>query len=79
MGEFYFTFLREFTRLRPRFYCCRKVHGTQLNGLKFTSGECFVLEMIVDNLKTTPTMVAMFLDELENRFVVVQRQLQQCD
>ena len=35
--------------------------------------------MIVDNLKTTPTMVAMFLDELENRFVVVQRQLQQCD
>ena len=33
----------------------------------------------MDNLKTTPTMVAMFLDELENRFVVVQRQLQQCD
>ena len=33
----------------------------------------------MDNLKTTPTMVAMFLDELENRFVVVQRQLLQCD
>ena len=33
----------------------------------------------MDNLKTTPTMVAMFLDELENRFVVAQRQLLQCD
>ena len=50
-----------------------------MNGLKFTSGECFVLEMILDNLKTTPTMVAMFLDELENRFVVVQYWSQQCD
>ena len=35
--------------------------------MKLTSGECFVLEMIIDNLKTTPTLVTMFLDELEHR------------
>ena len=46
---------------------CRKVHGKQLDAMKLTSGECFVLEMIIDNLKTTPTLVTMFLDELEHR------------
>ena len=39
--------------------------------MKLTSGEAFVLEMIIDNLKTTPNMATMFLDELEHRFVVV--------
>ena len=51
------------------FNCSRKIHGKQLDGIKLTSGECFVLEMILDNLKSTPTMVAMFLDELNDRLV----------
>jgi len=51
-----------------RYLLNRKVHGPQLNGLKLTSGEAFVLEMIIDNLKTTPNMATMFLDELEHRW-----------
>ena len=79
MRILFYLFTRIYQTETGTFYC-RKVHGTQLNGLKLTSGECFVLEMIVDNLKTTPTMVTMFLDELESRFVVVKRQSQQqCD
>ena len=75
----FYLFTRIHQTERLRLFYCRKVHGTQLNELKLTSGECFVLEMIVDNLKTTPNMVTMFLDELESRFVVVRLGQQQCD
>ena len=38
----------------------RKVHGSQLNGIIMSSGECFVLELIIDNLSNTP----MFIDSV---------------
>ena len=50
--------------------CClviRKVHGGYLDRLSLTSGECFVLEMVIDNLRTTPTLVTAVLEELESR------------
>ena len=43
----------------------RKVHGSQLNGIILSSGECFVLELIIDNLSNTPTFTDTVLTEVD--------------
>ena len=35
--------------------------------MQLTSGECFVLEFVIDNLKQNPNMVTGVLEELESR------------
>ena len=42
----------------------RKVHGPQLNGIIMSSGECFVLELILDNLTNTPVFTDSVLTEV---------------
>ena len=42
----------------------RKVHGPQLNGIIMSSGECFVLELILDNLTNTPMFIDSVLTEV---------------
>ena len=42
----------------------RKVHGSQLNGIIMSSGECFVLELVIDNLSNTPVFVDSVLTEV---------------
>ena len=42
----------------------RKVHGPQLNGIIMSSGECFVLELIIDNLTNTPMFTDSVLTEV---------------
>jgi len=51
----------------------RKIHGDQLKRLKLTSGDCFVLEMIVDNLSQTPKLIDQVLEEIENKWTEKQR------
>jgi len=50
-----------------RYLLSRKVHGNYLDRLQLTSGECFVLEFVIDNLKQNPNMVTGVLEELESR------------
>jgi hypothetical protein len=50
-----------------RYLLSRKVHGGHLDRLNLTSGECFVLEMVIDNLRQTPTLATAMLEELESR------------
>ena len=45
------------------------MHGGYLDRLTLTSGECFVLEMVIDNLKTTPNQVTNVLEEIESRLL----------
>ena len=45
------------TPVPPRHLLGRKLHGSQLARIHLTSGECFVLEMIVDNLSQTPRLI----------------------
>lgn len=42
----------------------RKVHGSQLNGIIMSSGECFVLELVIDNLSNTPVFTDSVLTEV---------------
>ena len=42
----------------------RKVHGSQLRGLILTSGECFVLELLLDNLTHVPAFSDAMLGEI---------------
>ena len=42
----------------------RKVHGSQLNGIIMSSGECFVLELVIDNLSNTPMFIDSVLTEV---------------
>lgn len=42
----------------------RKVHGSQLNGIILSSGECFVLELVIDNLSNTPVFTDSVLTEV---------------
>ena len=40
-----------------RYLLARKIHGSQLGRLHLTSGDCFVLEMVVDNMGQTPQLM----------------------
>ena len=42
----------------------RKVHGPQLSGIIMSSGECFVLELVLDNLSNTPVFTDSVLSEV---------------
>ena len=50
-----------------RYLLARKVHGAQLNRLNLTSGDCFVLEMLVDNMTQTPELI----DQVWNKFPIL--------
>ena len=39
----------------------RKIHGNQLSTVYLSSGDCFVLEMVVDNLSETPKLIDQVL------------------
>ena len=43
----------------------RKVHGQSLGGVRMTSGESFVLEMLIDNLTRTPKLIDELVKEVE--------------
>ena len=47
-----------------RMLLLRKVHGSQLNGIILSSGECFVLELVIDNLSNTPMFIDSVLNEV---------------
>jgi len=51
----------------------RKLHGSQLARIHLTSGDCFVLEMIVDNLSQTPRLIDQVFEEIEKRLTEKQR------
>merc|ERR1712173_370130 len=51
----------------------RKLHGSQLARINLTSGECFVLEMIVDNLAQTPKLIDQVFEEIEKKLTEKQR------
>jgi len=53
-----------------RYLLSRKVHGKslqQLERLRLSSGDCFVLEMVIDNLKGTPNLTGLVMEELDIR------------
>jgi len=50
-----------------KFLLIRKVHGEQLFGVKMSSGDSFVLEMIVDNLTRTPKLIDEFIEEVASK------------
>jgi len=50
-----------------RYLLSRKVHGAQLNQLNLTGGDCFVLEMLVDNMTQTPELIDQVLEELQKK------------
>jgi len=56
-----------------RYLLARKIHGTQLSSLDMTSGDCFVLEMVVDNMSKTPEMLDQILEELEKKLTEIQK------
>ena len=45
----------------------RKCHNGNLNGVSITSGECFVLELIIDNLSNEPRKVRDLLREVKTK------------
>ena len=45
----------------------RKCHNENLDGVKITSGECFVLELIIDNLSNEPRKVKDLLKEVKSK------------
>jgi len=54
-------------------YCLRrKIHGKKLDRVVLSSGDCFVLEMVVDNLAATPKLLDTVLEELEKKLVEIQ-------
>jgi len=53
-----------------RYLLQRKVHGRQLQRLPMNSGDCFVLEMVIDNLRGTPNLAGNVLDELDRRWTM---------
>jgi len=56
-----------------RYLLTRKIHGTQLGRLQLSSGDCFVLEMLVDNLSQTPKLIDQVLEEIEKKLTEKQR------
>merc|ERR1711892_1569060 len=55
-----------------RHLLARKIHGKQLQGLHLTSGDCFVLEMVVDNMSQTPKDIDQMLEEIVKKLTEVQ-------
>jgi len=51
----------------------RKIHGNQLSTVYLSSGDCFVLEMLVDNLSETPKLIDQVLEEVEKKLTEKQR------
>lgn len=45
----------------------RKCHNGNLDGVRITSGECFVLELIIDNLSNEPRKVRELLREVRTK------------
>ena len=45
----------------------RKCHNGNLDGVRITSGECFVLELIIDNLSNEPRKVRDLLREVRTK------------
>eukprot|EP00092_Neocalanus_flemingeri_P018947 GFUD01020527.1.p1 GENE.GFUD01020527.1~~GFUD01020527.1.p1 ORF type:complete len:460 (+),score=47.04 GFUD01020527.1:248-1627(+) len=56
-----------------RYLLARKIHGKQLQRLHLTSGDCFVLEMVLDNMSQTPKMIDQMLEEVEKKLTEIQR------
>jgi len=50
-----------------RYLLARKVHGAQLNRLNLTGGDCFVLELLVDNMTHTPELIDQMFEELQKK------------
>ena len=51
----------------PRQTLSRKCHNGNLDGVRISSGECFVLELIVDNLSNEPRKVRELLREMRTK------------
>ena len=51
----------------PRHTLSRKCHNVNLDGVRITSGECFVLELIIDNLSNEPRKVRELLREVRTK------------
>ncbi len=51
----------------PRYSVSRKCHNGNLDGVRITSGECFVLELIIDNLSNEPRKVRDLLREVRTK------------
>lgn len=68
LGVFVLGFIFRLFRLAfplfSRLLLIRKVHGNQLSGLILTSGECFVLELVIDNLTHVPIFTSAVLKEI---------------
>ena len=60
----FFRALRIFSPSFSKMLLLRKVHGSQLDGIILSSGECFVLEMVIDNLSNTPVFIDSVLTEV---------------
>lgn len=45
----------------------RKCHNGNLDGVRITAGECFVLELIIDNLSNEPRKVRELLREVRTK------------
>ena len=45
----------------------RKCHNEHLLGVRISPGECFVLELIIDNLSNEPRKVRDLLKEVKNK------------
>jgi len=50
----------------------RKVHGPSLGGVRMTSGESFVLEMLIDNLTRTPKLIDELVKEVSVRLQEIE-------
>merc|ERR1712098_893147 len=59
-----FRLLRISSPFFSKLLLLRKVHGHQLSGLILTSGECFVLELLIDNLTNVPIFTESVLSEI---------------
>ena len=59
--------LRIYSSFFSKLLLIRKVHGDQLFGVKMTSGDSFVLEMVVDNLARTPKLIDEFIGEVASK------------
>jgi len=51
-----------------RYLLARKVHGAQLNRLNLTGGDCFVLELLVDNMTHTPELIDQVWEQMQKKY-----------
>merc|ERR1740128_565931 len=56
-----------------RYLLNRRIHGNQLQRIDLSSGDCFVLEMVIDNLTQTPKLIDQMLEEIEKKLTEIQR------